>query len=223
MSCRTHRSDRGGRRRRRRPIACGTAASAGYYFVDFRARPGGVFGHTFVVYGRMDGRGRVRQPRYAGLYPDGVLSQTALLALLAVPGNVRGGPADHHRRPDVIYRRRISAAAYARLAGTVHHERKMPQTWDLIFYNCNSFAAEVASSIGLRTPPTFEFPTDFVRDLYVMNCSNGVVRAPLERGLQDMAAKPCIQFPRRFVPLRSLGAFRPDQAIGRLRDTSIAL
>ena len=151
---------------------------AGHYFVDFRARPGGVFGHTYVVYGGVDGRGRVVQPRYAGLYPDGAFSQTALLALLAVPGSVSTEPADRHRRPNIVYRRRISAAAYARLAGTVRSERKTPQAWDLIFYNCNSFAADIASSIGLRTPPTFEFPTDFVRDLYVMNRSNGAVRVP---------------------------------------------
>ena len=151
--------------------------SAGHYFVDFRARPGGVFGHTYVVYGGMDGRGRVVQPRYVGLYPSGAFSQTALLALLAVPGSISTEPADRHRRPDIVYRRRLSAAAYARLAGTVHRERKTPQAWDLIFYNCNSFAAEVANAIGLRTPPTFEFPNDFVRDLYVMNRSNRVVRA----------------------------------------------
>ena len=149
---------------------------AGHYFVEFRARPGGVFGHTYVVYGGMDGRGRVLQPRYVGLYPSGAFSQTALLAVLAVPGNVSTEPADRHRRPNIVYRRRISPAVYARLAGAVHRERKTPQMWDLIFYNCNSFAAEIANSIGLRTPPTFEFPTDFVRDLYVMNRSNGAVR-----------------------------------------------
>lgn len=139
------------------------------YFVDFRVRSGGVFGHTYVVYGRIDARGRFVRPRYAGLYPDGPFSGTALLAVLAVPGKVSADRADHRRRPRVIYRRRLSAAAFVRLRRTVQSERRTPQAWDLLLYNCNSFAAYVARAIGLRVPPTFEFPDDFVRDLYVMN------------------------------------------------------
>ena len=143
--------------------------ASGHYFVDFRARPGGVFGHTYVVYGRMDERGRVLRPQYAGLYPGGAFSQSVLLALLVVPGRVSAHAADHKQMPKLVYRRRLSPAAYERLTYTVHVQRKTPQTWDLLLYNCNSFAADVASSIGMRTPPTLEFPTDFVRDLYVMN------------------------------------------------------
>ena len=144
-------------------------SSSGHYVVDFRARPGGVFGHTYVVYGRMDGRGRIVRPTYAGLYPGGPFSQTALLAVLVVPGKVTTEPADHRHSARLIYRRRLTPAAYARLRYVVQTQRKTPQAWDLLLYNCNSFAAEVANAIGLRTPPTLEFPTDFVRDLYVMN------------------------------------------------------
>lgn len=143
--------------------------STDQYFVDFRVRSGGVFGHTYVVYGRIDGRGRIVSPRYAGLYPAGPFSRTALLAVLAVPGKVSADAADHRRRPRVIYRRRLSAAAFRRLQRTVQSERRTPQAWDLLLYNCNSFTAYVARAIGLQVPPTFEFPIDFVRDLYVMN------------------------------------------------------
>ena len=136
-----------------------------------------MFGHTYVVYGRMDGRGRVLRPRYAGLYPGGALSETALLALLAVPGKVSTHPADHRGTPKLIYRRRLSAAAFARLDNTVRTQRKTPQMWDLLLYNCNSFAADVASAAGLRTPPTLEFPTDFVRDMFFMNRSNNAARS----------------------------------------------
>lgn len=141
----------------------------GPYVVDFRARPGGVFGHTYVVYGRMDSRGRLLQPQYAGLYPGGPFSQTALLALLAVPGRVTVHSTDHERTPKMIYRRRLSPSAFAHLMHAVRTQRRTPQVWDLLLYNCNSFAAEIATAIGLHTPPTIEFPDDFVRDLYVMN------------------------------------------------------
>lgn len=146
-------------------------SSPSQYFVDFRARPGGVFGHTYVVYGRMDARGRILQPTYAGLYPGGPFSQTVLLAVLVVPGKVSTEPADHKHVAKLVYRRRLSPSSYARLERAVQAQRKTPQAWDLLLYNCNSFAAEVANAIGLHTPPTLEFPTDFVRDLYMMNRS----------------------------------------------------
>ena len=152
------------------------APPPGTYVIDFRARPGGVFGHTYVVYGRVDARGRLMRPRYAGLYPGGPFSQTALLALLAVPGKVTVRSIDHKRMPKMIYRRRLSPAAYARLARAVRSRKRTPQVWDLLLNNCNSFAADVATAIGLRTPPTIEFPDDFVRDLYVMNRSPRMTR-----------------------------------------------
>ena len=154
------------------------------YVVDFRARPGGVFGHTYVVYGRVDARGRIVRPRYAGLYPGGPFSQTALLALLAVPGKITVRPIDHERTPKMIYRRRLSPTAYARLSRAVRIRQTTPQAWDLLLNNCNSFAAEIAAAIGLRTPPTIEFPDDFVRDLFVMN------RAPRATHRRMHASRP---------------------------------
>ncbi len=178
------------------PVRAG-ARPSGAYVIDFRARPGGVFGHTYVAYGRVDARGRLVRPRYAGLYPGGPFSQTALLALLAVPGKVTVHPIDHARAPKMIYRRRLSRTAYARLTHTVRAQQRTPQIWDLLLNNCNSFAADVAAAIGLRTPPTIEFPDDFVRDLYVMNRSPRAARRrtrasrprrPLHRTVYDRDA-----------------------------------
>ncbi len=149
-------------------VRAGTVPSS-RYIVDFRARPGGVFGHTYLVFGQVDARGRIKEPRFAGLYPDGPFSQTALLALLAVPGTITVHKTDHDRRPQMIYRRHLSPEAYARLTHTVRAQERTPQIWDLLLNNCNSFVADVAAAIGLRVPPTIEFPDDFVRDLYVMN------------------------------------------------------
>ena len=36
------------------------------YFVDFRARRGALFGHTFIVYGRLDANGEPLGAEYAG-------------------------------------------------------------------------------------------------------------------------------------------------------------
>ena len=156
----------------------GEPAKADYYFVDFRARMGGVFGHTYVVYGKIGGRGRILSAHAAGFYPRGQISQTVLSVVLPMPSYVGLEPSDRGRPPSAIYRRYLHADTYARLATTVESTARTHPPWHLLFYNCNAFTAKIARSIGLRTPPTLELPNDFVHGLYAMN---GAVEAPPAR------------------------------------------
>ena len=149
------------------------AAAASRYVVEFRARDGGVFGHTYVAYGLTDRDGRLRRPHYAGFYPSGVLSQTALLAIFVTPAKVGSEPWDKTKRTEMVYRRALSARDYARLVRDVDDLRRIRPFWHLILYNCNSFAADVARSMGLRVPSTLQVPKDFVQQLYVLNRRDG--------------------------------------------------
>ena len=149
--------------------AAATAGPGGHYVVEFHARPGGVFGHTFVVYGRVDAGGHLRHARDVGFYPDGVLSQTVLLAVLAAPASVGAERSDKTNRPDIVYRREISARTYARFASEIRTLKRKRPLWQLVLYNCNSFAGEVAQWMGMRVPSTLQLPKDFVRGLYVLN------------------------------------------------------
>jgi hypothetical protein len=153
----------------------GESPSTSNYFVDFRARSGGVVGHTYVVYGNIDSRGRILRARAAGFYPHGKFSESVLSALLPMPGYVGLEPSDRGRPPSVIYRRRMNADAYARFVTTVETLRKRQPVWHLLFFNCNTFTAKLARSIGLRAPPSLEFPNDFVRGLYSMNRPTGII------------------------------------------------
>ena len=143
--------------------------SASHHFVDFRARSGGAAGHTYVIFGNIDDRGRILSARVAGFYPRGELSQSVFSVLMPMPGYIGSEPADRAVAPSAIYRRRLNADAYARLVTTVESLRKTQPTWRVLFFNCNAFAAETARSIGLRVPPTLEFPNEFVYGLYSMN------------------------------------------------------
>ena len=139
------------------------------YFVEFRARPGGAFGHTYVVYGEMDGRRGIRHVHFAGLYPSGPFSQSIFLAVLPTTAEIAAEPVDHTRRPDVAYRRELSAAAYDHMVAGIQTLKRSKPGWHLMLYNCNDFAADVARSIGLRVPSTLQPPDNFVRDLDRMN------------------------------------------------------
>ena len=160
------------------------AMAASHYVVEFRARDGGVFGHTYVAYGLTDRDGRLRRPHYAGFYPSGMLSRTALLAVLVTPAKVGSEPWDKTKRTEMVYRRALSPRDYARLVREVDDLRRIRPFWHLILYNCNSFAADVARWMGMRVPSTLQVPKDFVQQLYVLNrrdragTAYAAVRAP---------------------------------------------
>jgi hypothetical protein len=47
----------------------GTASLRGQYFIEFRSRYAYTYGHSFVIFGRMDKAGRMINPDVAGLAP----------------------------------------------------------------------------------------------------------------------------------------------------------
>ncbi len=145
------------------------AGLAGRYFIDFRSRPGYLFGHTFIVYGRLDERGRPAETRYAGSYP--VDGQRGLIigSFVPVPSSVRGVRGDYKERATNIYRKRLSPAQFERLKRVVYRLRRNSRTWNLLFANCNDFAIEVARGLGMATPPSWLMPALFIDELRAMN------------------------------------------------------
>ena len=139
------------------------------YFVEFRSRPGYLFGHTYLVYGRMDGRGRPTKTRYAGIYPIDGQRGLIMGSVVPVPASVRGVEEDYKERPSNIYRRKLSAPQYARLTNVIRHVSADDHHWSLLFANCNDFAIEVAHGMGMTTPPSWVMPKAFIAGLREMN------------------------------------------------------
>ena len=177
-------------------IPAASATAARRYVIEFRARDGGVFGHTYVAYGLTDRDGRLRHPHYAGFYPSGVLSQTALLAVMVTPAEVGSEPWDKTKRTEMVYRRELSPGTYARLIREVGDLRQTRPFWHLIFYNCNSFAADVARWMGLQLPTTLQVPRDFVQQLYILNRRGGAGFAHAEAAAGRVALSPDMLFLR---------------------------
>ncbi len=138
-------------------------------FVDFRARPGALWGHTFILYGRVDPRGQRIELHRAGLYPDDGQSGLILGSFVPVSATVRAVRDDFTEMPSAIYRRKLSAAEYARLKATVARLRANEHRWHMLMYNCNDFSQDVAHALGLRTPPSILVPNAWVRALKVLN------------------------------------------------------
>jgi hypothetical protein len=146
----------------------GRGSQAGH-FVDFRSRPGYLFGHTFIVYGRLDARGRPRDSRLAGIYPTDGQAGLIVGSLIPVRASVRGVEDDFSERPNNIYRRRLSPAQYARLKRVVGGLKRSEREWDLLFKNCNDFAIAVAKGMDMATPPSWLLPYYFVGGMRVLN------------------------------------------------------
>lgn len=144
-------------------------AAAERYFVDFRSRPGYLFGHTFIVFGQIDERGRPTKTHYAGNYPTDGQRGLILGSLISVPSSVRGVREDYKERPTNIYRRQLSPAEFAKLKRLVSHLRASNRQWNLLFQNCNDFAIAVAQGMGMQTPLSWLPPSAFIDSLREMN------------------------------------------------------
>lgn len=140
------------------------------YFVDFRSRPAYLFGHSFIVYGRLDARGKPVETRRAGIYPtDGQVGLIMGSVLLPVQASVRGVDDDYKERPSNIYRKRLSAAQYARLLRVVGGLKRSEREWNLLFKNCNDFVIDVAKGMDLTSPPSWLPPYYFVAGMRALN------------------------------------------------------
>jgi hypothetical protein len=153
------------------PRMLAARAEATAFYVEFRAREeAGGYGHSYVTLGEMDASGGFRQTIVAGFLPDGADSDRWGKFGLPVAGAVGVTRSDiagqHHAR----FRVPISRAQYLRVVQTIQHLRRTWTRYELLLRNCNSFAGQLAGSIGLRTPVlTAQYPVRYVAELRRLN------------------------------------------------------
>jgi hypothetical protein len=139
------------------------------YYVEFRVALDGVYGHSYIAYGRLDSFGRPVTATYADIHPTGDF-----------PGMVLGHflPMDAATIPETNtlgykiasrFRRPLTAAAYGRLKLVIARIRAVHHSWSVLAYNCNDFVADVARGMGMQTPTTLSLPYDFIPRLQALN------------------------------------------------------
>ena len=151
------------------PASALAQSGGAVHFIDFRSRPGALWGHTYILYGRVDASGRPAELHRGGLYPDDGHAGLILGTFVPVRAAVRAIPDDYAETPNAIYRRRLSPTQYMRLKATVARIRATDRDWHMLTHNCNNFADAVARSLGLYTPPNILLPNAWVRALKAMN------------------------------------------------------
>jgi len=143
----------------------------GPYYIEYRARTGGVLGHAYITYGRLDGAGRPLDQHYAGLYPDDEYEDALMTLgpLISAPAHIRSERKDWVTPPSAVYRRTLDAQQYARLEYFLHRMRSDKLRWHLVFHSCNDFVGEVARDQGLIIPLAWGSPTHFINTLRALN------------------------------------------------------
>jgi hypothetical protein len=146
-----------------------TGAIEDPYYVEFRVAVDGVYGHSYIAYGRLDRLGRPASASYADIHPTGdflsmVLGHFFSMEAATMPEKDTLGYKIASR-----FRRPLTAAEYRRLKSVIVRIRTVHHSWSVLAYNCNDFVAEVARGMGMQTPTTLSLPYDFIPRLQVIN------------------------------------------------------
>jgi hypothetical protein len=162
-----------------------TEASAGKpYYIEFRSRSAQSYGHTFSIYGRLNGQGKIASKAVAGLHP---FTESALPwmvgHLFLVPSETGASDGDtEDQYVTARFRVALSQAEYAKVTTFIKDLQKKSPVWHAVLYNCNAFVGDIARFMGLETPSsTMLMPAEYINGLRDLNISRtaGVTGTPV--------------------------------------------
>jgi hypothetical protein len=154
----------------RRPVV---RAGRGPYYVDFRARTAASWGHAFVWYGKTS----ERAVEVAGLTPAGDTLTYVLGHLTWVPSETGASYGDLD--PEYLtasYRVYLNEADAKRVFAYIKQLQANSPVWNAETTNCTSFIGNIAEFMGLKVPPRWQRPENFVNHLKEMNGGHQMVR-----------------------------------------------
>ena len=139
------------------------------YYVEFRVALDGVYGHSYIAYGRLEPLGRPATANYADIHPTGDFPSMVLGHF--IPMEAATTPEKHTLGYKIAsrFRQPLTAAEYHRLKLLIGHIRAAHHSWSVLAYNCNDFVADVARGMGMQTPTTLSLPYDFIPTLQAIN------------------------------------------------------
>lgn len=142
------------------------------YFVEFRSRTAVSYGHTFLFFGRLGTGNRFGKFEVAGLHPKGD-DPGVYMKGHAVPVESETGASDGDLDEQYLTARYcvvLDEAGYKKVVAFIRQLQAKSTTWHAPTKNCNTFAGEVAQSLGLKAPVGgILLPEHYVGMLRTMN------------------------------------------------------
>lgn len=141
------------------------------YFIEFRSRTALSYGHSFVVFGRLDAAGRMINAEVAGLAPESDDPAVYMLGhVTPVPAST--GWTDGDLEDEYItasWRIMLSEAEYSKVVANIRSLQDSSSLWHAVLYNCNAFIGDIARSMGYRAPFHLLLPQQFINGLREIN------------------------------------------------------
>ena len=171
LLCQTVQPARAEYERTHPPLILPASPEATAFYVEFRARDeADGFGHSYVTLGSIDTSGRMHQTVVVGFVPKSADDDHWSKFGLPVTGLVGATRSDFARRPRVRFRVVISRTQYFRVLQEIRNLRRTWATYQLLLRNCNSFAGQIAVTIGLHAPTlTAQYPIHYMAELRTLN------------------------------------------------------
>ena len=150
------------------------------YFVEFRSRAAASYGHMYVLYGQLNGRGEIVKSDIAGLHPAGdgnncdncSLIPWTLGHILFVPSETGASDGDlEEKYVTARYRVMLDAASFNKISAHIKQMKAEKRAWNALINNCVTFGNDIAGLMGLKTPTGSNLmePKDYVERLREMN------------------------------------------------------
>jgi hypothetical protein len=190
------------------------------YFVEFRGRSAANYGHLYVMYGVVNGRGEIVESKIAGLHPAGDAENCYNCSLfnwtvghvIFVPSETGASDGDlEEKYVTARYRVWVNRSEYLALARYIEKFRARAPLWNALWKNCVGFGRDVATFMRLKIPPFIWMePEDFVDALRRLN---GVRHE--QRPLRDAAnslknsVRVAAPAPRRNIRRAATGFYHP--------------
>ena len=144
------------------------------YFIEFRSRYALTYGHTFVVFGKLNARGEIGQIRpdmVAGLHPAGEGPELWSVGHV-VPVRAETGWSDGDLEEEYVsarWRVELTEPEYKRVVAYIRQHQANSPLWHAALYNCNAWTGDIARFMGFQTPFHWLKPQDYINRLREMN------------------------------------------------------
>jgi hypothetical protein len=143
----------------------------GRYFIEFRSRYALSYGHSYVIFGRLDKAGAMINPEVAGLAPAGASTAPYVLGhFVPVPAETGASDGDlEEEYRSASWRVLLTEAEYRKTVAYIRQLQAKSRVWQASVYNCNAFVADIARSMGYKSPGIWLRPQQFITKLRQMN------------------------------------------------------
>ncbi|MGL4811348.1 MAG: hypothetical protein ACRCXM_06200, partial [Beijerinckiaceae bacterium] len=149
------------------------------YYIEFRSRGAVSYGHTFMMFGRVDERGGMIPGEVAGLHPAGGVAEYMAGHILPVPAET--GPSEGDLDEIYLnnrYRINLTPEQYERVVGYIRHKQATSKFWHATTNNCNGWAGDVAEFMGLKAPGHMLLPPSYIEEMKRLNRGVATVNLP---------------------------------------------